>query len=290
MLQKLSDISSRFTVLKAATPRLRNTTAADRVARMSALWEGTVDRKDDLIKAAHKERGTHDLDMAAELVMIKSEVDFMSKNLAKWMKPEKVKNSLATMGKRCEIRRQSKGVVLNMAAYNAPTAESFVPMLASIAAGNSMAIKPSELAPDSAQIIAEIVSEAFPKDEADVFLGGVKTAQGLLEQPFDHIYYTGGMAVGKIVMKAAADNLASVTLEMGGKNPVIIDETASLENAAKKLAWGRVMNAGQVCIAPDYAIVHESVKEAFQSQISEQINALYNSCLLYTSPSPRDRG
>lgn len=277
MLQKLSDISSRFTVLKAATPRLRNTTAADRVARMSALWEGTVDRKDDLIKAAHKERGTHDLDMAAELVMIKSEVDFMSKNLAKWMKPEKVKNSLATMGKRCEIRRQSKGVVLNMAAYNAPTAESFVPMLASIAAGNSMAIKPSELAPDSAQIIAEIVSEAFPKDEADVFLGGVKTAQGLLEQPFDHIYYTGGMAVGKIVMKAAADNLASVTLEMGGKNPVIIDETASLENAAKKLAWGRVMNAGQVCIAPDYAIVHESVKEAFQSQISEQINALYNS-------------
>ena len=277
MLQKLSDISSRFNTLKAATPRLRNTSAADRVARMSALWEATVDRKDDLIKAAHKERGTHDLDMAAELVMIKSEVDFMSKNLAKWMKPEKVKNSLATMGKRCEIRRQSKGVVLNMAAYNAPTAESFVPMLASIAAGNSMAIKPSELAPDSAQIIAEIVSEAFPKDEADVFLGGVKTAQGLLEQPFDHIYYTGGMAVGKIVMKAAADNLASVTLEMGGKNPVIIDETASLENAAKKLAWGRVMNAGQVCIAPDYAIVHESVKEAFQSQISEQINALYNS-------------
>ena len=232
MLQKLSDISSRFNTLKAATPRLRNTSAADRVARMSALWEATVDRKDDLIKAAHKERGTHDLDMAAELVMIKSEVDFMSKNLAKWMKPEKVKNSLATMGKRCEIRRQSKGVVLNMAAYNAPTAESFVPMLASIAAGNSMAIKPSELAPDSAQIIAEIVSEAFPKDEADVFLGGVKTAQGLLEQPFDHIYYTGGMAVGKIVMKAAADNLASVTLEMGGKNPVIIDETASLENAA----------------------------------------------------------
>ena len=277
MLQKLSDISSRFNTLKAATPRLRNTTAADRVARMSALWEATVDRKDDLIKAAHKERGTHDLDMAAELVMIKSEVDFMTKNLAKWMKPEKVKNSLATMGKRCEIRRQSKGVVLNMAAYNAPTAESFVPMLASIAAGNSMAIKPSELAPDSAQIIAEIVSEAFPKDEADVFLGGVETAQGLLEQPFDHIYYTGGMAVGKIVMKAAANNLASVTLEMGGKNPVIIDETASLENAAKKLAWGRVMNAGQVCIAPDYAIVHESVKDAFQTQISEQINALYNS-------------
>ncbi len=277
MPKKSSEISEKFATLKAGTSRLRNSTAAERIAKMKALWEATVDRKDDLIKAAHTERGTHDLDMAAELVMLKSEVDFMCKNLPKWMKPEKVKNSLATMGKRCEIRRQSKGAVLNMAAYNAPTAESFVPMLASIAAGNAMAIKPSELAPQSAQIIQEIVNKVFPSDEAEVFQGGVDVAQELLKQPFDHIYYTGGTAVGKIVMKAAADNLASVTLEMGGKNPVIIDETAKLENAAKKLAWGRVMNAGQVCIAPDYAIVHESVKDTFQTQISEQINALYNS-------------
>jgi len=277
MPKKSSEISEKFATLKSGTSRLRNSTAAERIAKMKALWDATVDRKDDLIKAAHKERGTHDLDMAAELVMLKSEVDFICKNLAKWMKPEKVKNSMATMGKRCEIRRQSKGVVLNMAAYNAPTAESFVPMLASIAAGNAMAIKPSELAPDSAQIIQEIVNKIFPDDEAEVFQGGVKVAQELLKQPFDHIYYTGGTAVGKIVMKAAADNLASVTLEMGGKNPVIIDETAKLENAAKKLAWGRVMNAGQVCIAPDYAIVQESVKDDFQTQISKQINALYNS-------------
>lgn len=277
MAKKTSDIAAKVQALKDATPRLRNTTAEERCAKMKALWEATVERKEDLFKAAHKERGTHDLDMAAELVMLKSEVDFMCKNLAKWMKPEKVKNSLATMGKRCEIRRQSKGVVLNMAAYNAPTAESFVPMLASIAAGNAMAIKPSELAPDSAQIIQEIVNKVFPSDEAEVFQGGVEVAQDLLKQPFDHIYYTGGTAVGKIVMKAAADNLASVTLEMGGKNPVIIDETAKLENAAKKLAWGRVMNAGQVCIAPDYAIVHESMKEEFQTLMTAQINELYNS-------------
>ncbi len=273
----MSEISAKFAALKSATPRLRNTTAEQRCERMRALWNATVERKEDLFKAANLERGTHDLDMAAELVMLKSEVDFICKNLSKWMKPEKIKNSLATMGKRCEIRRQSKGVVLNMAAYNAPTAESFVPMLASIAAGNAMAIKPSELAPQSAQIIQEIVNKVFPKDEAEVFQGGTEVAQELLKQPFDHIYYTGGTSVGKIVMKAAADNLASVTLEMGGKNPVVIDETAKLENAAKKLAWGRVMNAGQVCIAPDYAIVHESVKGEFQRLLSEQINALYNS-------------
>ncbi len=273
----MSEIPEKFATLKSGTPRLRNSSAAERCAKMKALWEATVDRKDDLFKAANAERGTHDLDMAAELVMLKSEVDFMCKNLAKWMKPEKVKNSLATMGKRCEIRRQSKGVVLNMAAYNAPTAESFVPMLASIAAGNAMAIKPSELAPDSAQIIQEIVNKVFPSDEAEVFQGGVEVAKELLAQPFDHIYYTGGTAVGKIVMKAAADNLASITLEMGGKNPVIIDETAKLENAATKLAWGRVMNAGQVCIAPDYAVVHESVKEEFQTLLSEKIQEQYNS-------------
>ena len=277
MPQAKSEIKASFEALQAGTSRLRNTTASQRVARMTALWAAMVDRKEDLFKAAHQERGTHDLDMAAELVMIKSELDFFAKNLAKWMRPEKIKNSLATMGKRCEIRRQSKGVVLNMAAYNAPTAESFVPMFAAIGAGNSVAIKPSELAPYSAQIIQEIVNDVFPRDEAEVFQGGIDVAQALLALPFDHIYYTGGTAVGKIVMKAAADNLASVTLEMGGKNPVIIDASAKLENAATKLAWGRVMNAGQVCIAPDYAIVHESVKEAFQNLMTEKIGALYNS-------------
>lgn len=273
----MTDISTRFDALRASTTRLRNTTSAERTARLKALWSATVARKEDLFKATHQERGTHDLDVAAELMMIKTEIDFVTKNLSKWMKPEKVKNSLATMGKRCEIRRQSKGVVLNMAAYNAPTAESFVPLIAAYAAGNAVAIKPSELAPQSAAIIEDIISEAFPADEVTVFNGDVDVAKELLTLPFDHIYYTGGTAVGKIVMKAAADNLASVTLEMGGKNPVIIDDSAKIDNAAKKLAWGRVMNAGQVCIAPDYALVHESVKEDFQTQISEQIQAQYNS-------------
>ena len=273
----MSDISKGFAALQAATPRLRNTTAAERVAKMQALWDGMVARKDDIFAAGNAERGTHNLDVAAELVMIKGELDFISKNLGKWMKAERVKNSLATMGKKCEIRRQSKGVVLNMAAYNAPTAETFVPMFAAMAAGNAVAIKPSELAPQSAQVIKEIINAALPSDEAEVFNGDVEVAKELLTLPFDHIYYTGGMAVGKTVMKAAANHLASVTLEMGGKNPVIIDDTAKLENAATKLAWGRVMNAGQVCIAPDYALVHESVKADFERLISEKINELYNS-------------
>ncbi len=273
----MSEISDKFDALRAATPRLRNTSAEQRTDRLKALWAATLERKDDLFAAGRSERGSHNLDIAAELVMIKGEIDFAVKNTAQWMKPEKIKNSLSTMGKTCEIRHQSKGVVLNLSAYNAPTAECIVPMIPAIAAGNSIAVKPSELAPESAQIIEEIIHKAMPKDEAEVFQGGVETAQELLSLPFNHIYYTGGMTVGRIVMKAAADNFASITLEMGGKSPVIIDETASLENAATKIAWGRVMNAGQVCIAPEYVIIHESKKDELLALIKEKINALYNS-------------
>jgi len=273
----MSDIQQRFESLQNSTAALRNSTAAQRAEKIKAIWQGIVERKEDLFKAGEEERGCHEVDVAAELVMIKSEVDFAVKNLAKWVKPQKVKGSLNTMGKRCEIRYQSKGVVLNIAAYNAPTAESFVPMIAAIAAGNAVAIKPSEYAETSAQIIQEIVNKALPKEEADVFQGGIEVSQELLSLPFDHIYYTGSNAVGKIVMKAAADNFAGVTLEMGGKSPVIIDESADLENAATKLAWGRVMNAGQVCVAPEYVIVHESRYEEFLKLITEKMSALYDS-------------
>jgi len=273
----MSDIATKFHALKASKRRLRNSSAAERAAKLKAIWAATAKRKQALYEASHKERGTHDLDVAAELMMVKGEIDFVAKKVGKWMKPEKVKNSLATMGKRCEILRQSKGVVLNLAAYNAPTAEAIVPAVAAIAAGNAIAIKMSEHAPHSAQIVKEIFEEALPADEAQVFLGGVEVAQELLALPFDHFYYTGGTAVGKIVMKAAADNLASVTLEMGGKSPVIIDQTAKLENAATKIAWGRVMNAGQVCIAPEYVLVHESVKDEFVALVGAKIAELYDS-------------
>ncbi len=273
----MTQIKKRFEKLQSSTLRLRNSSAEERANKLNALWQAIVNRKQDLFDAGAEERGCHEVDIAAELVMIKGELDHAVKNLGKWVKPQKVKGAIGTFGKKCEIRYQSKGVVLNMAAYNAPSAECFVPMIAAMAAGNAVAIKPSEAAPRSAQIIDEIISTALPDDEAQVFQGGVKTAQALLKLPFNHIYYTGGNAVGKIVMKAAAEHFASVTLEMGGKSPVIIDETANLENAATKLAWGRVMNAGQVCIAPEYVIIHECRHDEFLELIQEKIHALYNS-------------
>jgi len=270
------DIAADFARLRGSTLRLRNTNAAERAARLQALWSALVARKDDLFEAGRGERRTHDLDVAAELMMVKNELDFAVKKMPAWLKPERVKGSMATLGKKCEIRYQSKGVVLNMAAYNAPTAECFVPMISAIAAGNAVAIKPSELAPASAQVIEEIIHTALPRDEAEVFQGGVETAQAMLALPFDHIYYTGGMTVGRIVMKAAAENFASVTLEMGGKSPVIVDATAKLDNAAAKIAWGRVMNAGQVCVGAEYVLVHESVKDDFLRLVTQKIEQMYN--------------
>ncbi len=271
------DIKKRFEALQKATPRLRNSSAHERKAKIKALWNAILDHKDALFDAAHEERYTVSVDVAAEIVMLKAEADYVLKRLPKWVKPHRVRNTLFTMGKKCEIRYQSKGVVLNLPAFNAPTAETFVPMISAMAAGNTIAIKPSELAPKSAQVIADIIHSTLPEDEAIVFQGGVDVAQELLRLPFNHFYYTGGNTVGKLIMKAAADHFASVTLEMGGKSPVIIDETAKLENAATKIAWGRVINAGQVCVAPEYAIVHENVAAQFIDLIKEKMEALYNS-------------
>jgi aldehyde dehydrogenase (NAD+) len=166
--------------------------------------------------------------------------------------------------------------VLHVSTWNAPIAEAFVPALGAIAAGCTFCLKPSELAPLSAQVLADIVAKVFSDDEFAVVNGAADVAQELLRQPFNHIFYVGGHAVGRIIMKAAAEHFATVTLEMGGKNPTIIDASADVDDAAKKTAWGRVCNAGQVCLAPDYAMVHESVVRAFIDALGKHMTKMYN--------------
>jgi len=226
--------------------------------------------------AAHTEMKACDLDVAAQLVMVKSEVDFIAKHVATWMKPRRVRNSAATLGKKCYILYEPKGVVLNLSTWNAPIAIGLFPAAAAIAAGNAFALKPSELAPHSASVLRDVLEGALPREEFAVFEGGAEVAQELLALPFNHIYYTGGQRVGRLVMKAAAENFAAVTLEMGGKNPAVVDGSAPLDNAARKLAWGRVANAGQVCVAPDYVLVHESVSAAFVAALVKAMGAMYN--------------
>ena len=273
----MQDVKARFAQLRNGSRTLAQTTGAQRAARLRGMLAAVLNNKQRFYDAAHEEMKACDLDVAAQLVMVKSEIDFVAKRVTAWMKPRKVRNSAATMGKKCYILHEPKGVVLNLSTWNAPIAIALVPAVAAIAAGNSFALKPSELAPHSAALLKEVLEGAMPHDEFAVFEGGPDVAQELLTLPFNHIYYTGGQRVGRLVMKAAAENFAAVTLEMGGKNPAIVDASAALDNAARKIAWGRIANAGQVCVAPDYVLVHESVFEPFVQALARAMTQMYNS-------------
>jgi aldehyde dehydrogenase (NAD+) len=271
-----TSIAALFERLAHKAPEIGQTTAAQRAEKIQRLLKATLEARPAIVAAAQKELRLVETDIDAQLLMVKAEAEFMCKHLAEWMKPQTVQPTLMTVGKKCYIRYEPKGVVLNLATWNAPIAIGFVPLMGAIAAGNTMVLKPSELAPHSAQVVADIVAKAFPADEFAVVQGGPEVAQELLRQPFNHIFYIGGNTVGRLVMKAAAEYFASVTLEMGGKNPTIVDKSADLEDAARKIAWGRVANCGQVCLAPDYALIHESVYRPFIDALGRAMTQLYN--------------
>jgi aldehyde dehydrogenase (NAD+) len=273
---QVQDVTARFAALREGSRTLAATSGAQRAERLKTMLAAVLTNKQRFYDAAHTEMKACDLDVAAQLVMVKSEVDFVAKRVTGWMKPRRVRNSAATLGKKCYILHEPKGVVLNLSTWNAPIAIALVPAVAAIASGNAFALKPSELAPYSATVLREVLEAALPRDEFAVFEGGPEVAQQLLALPFNHIYYTGGQRVGRLVMKAAAENFAAVTLEMGGKNPAIVDASAALDNAAKKIAWGRIANAGQVCVAPDYVLAHESVFDAFVQSLSKAMTDMYN--------------
>jgi aldehyde dehydrogenase (NAD+) len=265
-----------FDRVAARAPALVDTTAQQRVDKIRSLLKATLDARDAIIAAGHKELRLCETDIDAQLLMIKAEAEFICKHLARWMQPQKVQGSLMTLGKKSYIQYQPKGVVIHVSTWNAPIAEAFVPAFGAIAAGNGFILKPSELAPYSAQVLADIVDKALPDDEFAVVNGAAEAAQALLACPFNHAFYIGGHAVGRIIMRAAAEHFASVTLEMGGKNPTIVDASADIEDAARKTAWGRVANAGQVCLAPDYALVHASVERKFIDALGAAMKQMYD--------------
>jgi aldehyde dehydrogenase (NAD+) len=272
----MPSIQETFDRLAANVPALARSTAQQRAARIEALLKALMDRKEKAFEAGKIELGLNETDVIGQLIIIKVEADYALKNLAAWVKPKHVPNSMMMLGKKAYIQYEAKGVVLNLSTWNAPLAIGLVPAIAAIAAGNAVLLKPSELAPQSAALLAEIVSAAMPDNEFAVVQGGPEVAEALLTLPFNHIYYTGGQRVGRIVMRAAAEHFAGVTLEMGGKSPVFVDDSADITDAARKIAWGRLSNAGQVCIAPDYVLVKQPVAEQFLQTIAAEIPRMYN--------------
>ena len=276
VLKEGGAVAARFQAMAAKAPALAQTTAAQRAEKIGRLLKATLDARPQIIEAVTKELRCHVNDIDGQLVMIKAEAECAMRYVADWMKPEVVDPSMMSLGKLSYVRHEPKGLVLHVSTWNAPIAEAFVPAIGAIAAGCAFALKPSELAPHCSRLLAEIVAKVFPDDEFAVFEGGPDVAQELLLQPFNHIFYIGGHGVGRIIMKAAADHFATVTLEMGGKNPAIVHRSADLEDTAQKIGWGRMANAGQVCVAPDYVLVDEAVFRPFIDALGRRMTAMYD--------------
>ncbi len=213
---------------------------------------------------------------SAEIATVLHEIDFHLKNLKSWIKPESAGNSILTFPSKNYLRYQPFGTVLIIGAWNYPIHLIFHPLVGALSAGNTAVLKPSELAPATSALISELAGHYFSQDYLAVVEGGPETNQELLNQPFDKIFFTGSTRVGKIVMKAAAEQLIPVTLELGGKSPAIVHEDVDIEMAAKRIWWGKCMNAGQTCVAPDYAIVHEEVKDKFIRATKKALSQFYS--------------
>ena len=196
-------------------------------------------------------------------------------SLKKWMKPKWTLTSMLTQPGSSRIHYSPLGVNLIIVPYNYPVMLTFSPLISAIAAGNTAVIKTSELTPACSAVICQLISETFAPEYIAYIEGGVKETTILLQQKFDHIFFTGSSRVGSIVMSAAAKNLTPVTLELGGKSPCIVHEDAKLDIAVKRIVSSKFLNAGQTCVAPDYVLVHKSIKEAFLTKLKDRIVSVY---------------
>jgi aldehyde dehydrogenase (NAD+) len=245
----------------------------DRLKRLSSWLYANRER---VKQAVHQDFSKPLLEVdTSELYPVIAEIRHVLNHLDDWARPVKIDATLSYLGTRSEIRYEPKGVCLIIAPWNFPFNLCIGPLISCLAAGNTAILKPSELTPATSKLLSEMIPEIFSEEEVAVIEGGIETASHLISLPFDHIFFTGSPAVGKIVMKAAAENLTSVTLELGGKSPTIVDATANLKDAAKRIAFGKFMNNGQTCIAPDYVLVEEKIRNKFLEELRREVIALF---------------
>jgi len=257
-------VAGLFESHAATALRLRQSGAMERRLKLTKLLAAVLERKEALLEAAHRDLSKHPTETnLTEVLPLVGEIKHAIANLKRWMKPHRVSPTMASLGTSSRVMYQPKGRCLLISPWNYPLSLCLGPLVSAVAAGNTAILKPSEFTPHTNRVVKDIVSAVFAVDEVAVVEGAADTATALLASPFDHIFFTGSPAVGKVVMAAAARNLTSVTLELGGKSPVIVDASADLHGAAEHIIWGKMVNAGQTCIAPDYVYVHRDVADRF---------------------------
>jgi aldehyde dehydrogenase (NAD+) len=279
---KLADgeIVTVFKAQRATALALRTSTAKTRIEKLQRLEVAVLAHREAIYQA-----------LAADLHRSEAETDFLEllpviagirharRHLTSWMKPKRVLPTMMLLGTKARIRHEPKGVSLIIAPWNYPISLLLRPLTSAIAAGCPAIVKPSELTPACSAILTTLVRATFEPAEVAAFEGDAAVSTALLELPFDHIFFTGSPGVGKIVMAAAAKHLASVTLELGGKSPVIVDESADIAKAAKSIAWAKFSNCGQTCVAPDHAYVHESRMPQFIEAMKDAIARTYGNAM-----------
>ncbi|MBY6951076.1 aldehyde dehydrogenase [Clostridium botulinum] len=222
-----------------------------------------------------------------EIGIVYDEINGAIKNIKKWSKPKKVKTPITNFLASSYIYNESYGVVLIMSPWNYPFQLIMAPLVGAISAGNCVLLKPSELAIETEKIIVKIIKDTFSDEYIGVITGGIEESTALLKEKFDYIFYTGGINVGRIVMRAAAEHLTPITLELGGKSPCIVDKDANIDLAARRIAWGKFLNAGQTCVAPDYLVVHRNIKEKLISSIENYIVEFFGENTFESEDYPR---
>jgi aldehyde dehydrogenase (NAD+) len=273
----LDQVKSAFSAQKGGISRLRNESIETRKDRLKKLRLWIHENRTAIHRAMHADfqKAAVEVD-GIEIFHVLNEIKQALTNLPDWTKPKNVDAPITMLGTRSFIQYEPRGVCLIISPWNYPFSLAVGPLVSALAAGNAVILKPSELTPNVSKLISKMVSELFTGDAVSVIEGGPEVSQYLLSLPFDHIFFTGSPAIGKQVMKAAAENLTSVTLELGGKSPAIITHSANIKDSAKRVAAGKFVNNGQTCVAPDYLLVDERVAEAFTAALIDQTKKLFS--------------
>lgn len=287
LAMQAAEMQRVFALQQKTALKWRHSTAQERIERIQRLKDSVQAHEqaiyDALYQDLRKPEAEADL---AEMMVVMQDAKHAIAELKHWMKPVRVPATKALRGTFSKITYEPKGVCLIIAPWNFPVNLMLGPLISALAAGNTAILKPSEMTPATSAVIQAIIDDSFNEDEVAVFQGAAETSQALLELKFDHCFFTGSPQVGKIVMGACAKNLTSITLELGGKSPAVLDSTVNMKDAAGSLAFGKCSNAGQICIAPDYMLLEKSAQEDFVREYDAVLKKRYGETAAEQKSSP----
>lgn len=247
-----------------------------RIEQLTRLKEAVKQHEAEILAALHADLNKSEFEAyLTEIGYVYNEINEVITNVKKWVEPLKVKTPITHIGSQSFIYYEPYGVALIIAPWNYPFQLALTPLIGAMVAGNCAIVKPSELTPHTANVLSKIMEKTFPREYIAVVEGEADVAQALMQAEVDYIFFTGSPHVGKIVMETAAKSLTPVTLELGGKSPTIVHHDAKLKIAANRIIWGKFLNAGQTCVAPDYLLVHKKIKQKFLRKLSKAIEQLY---------------